>query len=438
MKNQYVYGAINRLEQAVNGSGAKANYLYNGLGHRVGKEITLDPTKQLSGQSQKPDSRIDYLIDLTREYHNLLEKTEDGISQTYFWDGNVAAFEESGKRSYYLQDELGSPLRIEDESGFTRETYGYGAFGENLYGNQGVLQVFGYTGYQRDNVAGTYYAQAREYQAEVGRFAEQDLIAGFMNMPLSMNRYSYCFNMPMILMDLDGRNPVGDFFGNIADTVVDFWNDNIVGTDTVYYETDVNGVKYEIKAHSGGDIFVNKQDIDGNSLGWSVNTSVSMPKINIRFSNSISGESWNPLTWETETAIKSEAKSGCYTETPCIFNKNGFNLRVREGGKMDTMPISLPNGKNLDPKLDASWSLSVTQNKMSWEDIAVAVSVVAACVVVAVFILDDGTIIGVANDGTIIPLGTYIANQGSMLVDKLVRLFTEFPQIGQTFERCLE
>ena len=27
-------GAINRLEQAVNGSGAKANYLYNGLGHR--------------------------------------------------------------------------------------------------------------------------------------------------------------------------------------------------------------------------------------------------------------------------------------------------------------------------------------------------------------------------------------------------------------------
>lgn len=112
----------------MNGSGAKANYLYNGLGHRVGKEITLDPTKQLRGQSQKPDSRIDYLIDLTREYHNLLEKTEDGISQTYFWDGNVAAFEESGKRSYYLQDELGSPLRIEDESGFTRETYGYGAF----------------------------------------------------------------------------------------------------------------------------------------------------------------------------------------------------------------------------------------------------------------------------------------------------------------------
>jgi len=204
VKNRYAYGALNRLEEAGNAAGETAKYQYNGLGYRVGKEIILDPTKQLSGQSQKPDCRIDYLIDLTREYHNLLEKTEDGISQTYFWDGNVATFEESGKRSYYLQDELGSPLRIEDESGFTRETYGYGAFGEDLYGNQGDLQVFDYTGYQRDNVPGTYYAQAREYQAEVGRFAEQDLIAGFMDMPLSMNRYSYCFNAPMMLVDPDG------------------------------------------------------------------------------------------------------------------------------------------------------------------------------------------------------------------------------------------
>ena len=232
MKNQYVYGAINRLEQAVNGSGAKANYLYNGLGHRVGKEITLDPTKQLRGQSQKPDSRIDYLIDLTREYHNLLEKTEDGISQTYFWDGNVAAFEESGKRSYYLQDELGSPLRIEDESGFTRETYGYGAFGENLYGNQGVLQVFGYTGYQRDNVAGTYYAQAREYQAEVGRFAGRDIVKGYFIVPMSLNEYSYCINNSLLCQDNNGMwitIAVGAAIGCIGGIVSQVVTDIVTG-----------------------------------------------------------------------------------------------------------------------------------------------------------------------------------------------------------------
>ena len=205
VKNRYVYGALNRLEEAVNSAGQTAKYQYHGLGHRIGKEITLDPMEQLRGQGQKPDSRIDYLIDLTREYHNLLEKTEDGISQTYFWDGNVAAFEESGKRSYYLQDELGSPLRIEDELGLTRETYGYGAFGEDLYGNQGVLQVFGYTGYQRDNVAGTYYAQAREYQAEVGRFAGRDIIKGRTLYPSTINEYIYCRNRPFVYMDLNGK-----------------------------------------------------------------------------------------------------------------------------------------------------------------------------------------------------------------------------------------
>ena len=232
VKNRYVYGALNRLEEAVNSAGQTAKYQYHGLGHRVGKEIILDPTKQLSGQSQKPDSRIDYLIDLTREYHNLLEKTEDGISQTYFWDGNVAAFEESGKRSYYLQDELGSPLRIEDESGLTRETYGYGAFGEDLYGNQGDLQVFGYTGYQRDNVAGTYYAQAREYQAEVGRFAGRDIVKGYFIVPMSLNEYSYCINNSLLCQDNNGMwitIAVGAAIGCIGGIVSQVVTDIVTG-----------------------------------------------------------------------------------------------------------------------------------------------------------------------------------------------------------------
>ena len=102
----------------------------------------------------------------------------------------MAAYEENGERNYYFQDELGSPLRIEDSFGTIKENYGYGAFGEDLYQNQGEIQPFGYTGYQRDEIAGTYYAQAREYLAESGRFAGQDLIAGFLDMPFSMNRYS--------------------------------------------------------------------------------------------------------------------------------------------------------------------------------------------------------------------------------------------------------
>ena len=179
MTQQYVYGALNRLEEAVNQAGKAAKYQYNGLGHRVGKlegslpaarteqmEEHLNPQSRIKAETEIGNwSRISYTIDLTREYHNLLERSEGDSIQTYYWDGNVASYEENGQRSYYLQDELGSPLRIEDAAGLTRESYGYGAFGEDLYGNQGEIQPFGYTGYQKDGVAGTYYAQAREYQA---------------------------------------------------------------------------------------------------------------------------------------------------------------------------------------------------------------------------------------------------------------------------------
>ena len=216
MTQQYVYGALNRLEEAVNGAGKAAKYQYNGLGHRVGKaegRLPADQTGKLDPQSRIDReignlTQIHYTIDLTREYHNLLEKTEGEKRQTYFWDGNVSSYEENGRQSYYLQDELGSPIRIEDETGAVRESYGYGAFGEDLYGNQGEMQPFGYTGYQRDKVAGTYYAQAREYQAKTGRFIGQDKMWGFMERTYTLNRYVYCFNSSIMFMDLNGCEPV--------------------------------------------------------------------------------------------------------------------------------------------------------------------------------------------------------------------------------------
>ena len=139
--------------------------------------------------------------------------------------GTWQCMKKNGERNYYLQDELGSPLRLEDSAGNLRESYGYGAFGEDLYQNQGKIQPFGYTGYQKDEITETYYAQAREYLAENGRFAGQDLIAGFMDLPFSMNRYSYCFNTPMILVDLDGAWPsLSDIGKGIKNGIKDVGN----------------------------------------------------------------------------------------------------------------------------------------------------------------------------------------------------------------------
>ena len=232
---QYVYGALNRLEEAVDQAGKAAKYQYNGLGHRVGKLEGSLPAARMEQMEKhlNPQSRIDleignqrqisYTIDLTREYHNLLERSEGDSTQTYFWDGNVASYEENGQRSFYLQDELGSPLRIEDETGRTRESYGYGAFGEDLYGNQGELQPFGYTGYQKDRVAGTYYAQAREYLADVARFQARDVIKGQTSYPLTINEYIYCGNMPFYYYDPNGlfwHIVAGALIGGVVNTAI--------------------------------------------------------------------------------------------------------------------------------------------------------------------------------------------------------------------------
>ena len=106
-KKQYVYGAMNRLEEAVDAAGKQARYQYNGLGHRVGKQEGVLPKEKLEkldpqsrvGMEIGNSRRITYTLDLTRQYYNLLERTEESQSQRYFWDGNVAAYEENGERN---------------------------------------------------------------------------------------------------------------------------------------------------------------------------------------------------------------------------------------------------------------------------------------------------------------------------------------------------
>ena len=262
-KKQYVYGAMNRLEEAVDAAGKQARYQYNGLGHRVGKQEGVLPKEKLEkldpqrrvGMEIGNSRQITYTLDLTRQYHNLLERTEESRNQRYFWDGNVAAYEENGERNYYLQDELGSPLRIEDSAGRIKESYGYGAFGEDLYQNQGEIQPFGYTGYQRDEIAGTYYAQAREYLAENGRFAEQDLIVGFVEYPETLNRYSYCWNNSLIYADYNGEFPTiiaGAFIGAATAGIFSLATQIILDRKLNLKEVAVNAIGGAIKGGIAG------------------------------------------------------------------------------------------------------------------------------------------------------------------------------------------
>lgn len=212
----YGFDAANRMSSSVDrtaGEITKAYYQYNGLGHRVGQTIA-------SGNADVTQT-IRYTLDLTRQYHNLLQKTGNGLDQIYFWDGNVTGMEENGRDHFYFQDDLGSPMRLTDEDGRSEEVYGFDEFGNDIRTAKDIfkdsLQSFGFTGYQMDSVGVLYFAQARRYEAGVGRFISEDFIKGHIAAPYTMNHYNYCWNRPLDLVDLNGMEPTAGVIKALMD-----------------------------------------------------------------------------------------------------------------------------------------------------------------------------------------------------------------------------
>ena len=157
------------------------------------------------------------MIDLTRPYHNLLQRTKrntihdfvddpDQEISTFTCDFGVLNAHLPNATLHYHHDDLGSPIRITSDNWIKECVFGYDDFGNEMY-NQPIKQPFTYTGYQKDDVTGTLFAQAREYMPRVGRFVSEDLVKGVIQAPFTQNHYVYCWNDPMNLVDLDGLTP---------------------------------------------------------------------------------------------------------------------------------------------------------------------------------------------------------------------------------------
>lgn len=214
---RYQYGTDNRLERAVNRKGQAACYEYDGLGNRTAvKEYQAQACGLLDREEpfdetclEKPVRTTEYISDPLRQGHPLLsrtERTEQGKRrQDFVRDSDPALVIEGEHACIYLHDEMGSTLRLMDTQRNRQTIYGYDEFGEDLYGEWDKRQPFGYTGYQRDDVAGTYFAQAREYLPKTGRFAGRDWLKGHITKPATLNEYGYCLGNPVNRVDPDGK-----------------------------------------------------------------------------------------------------------------------------------------------------------------------------------------------------------------------------------------
>lgn len=188
----YRYGAINRLEEAEDETGRRVQYVYDGLGERVCEK----------GEGKE----IQYLFDMTKPYHNLLQRKDGEGTTNYIWDNDISAQRNGQGEGFYLTDHLGSPLRLLGTEG--EELYGYDEFGTMTLQKHSRPSVFGYTGYRYDEVTETYFAEAREYDSRRGRFISEDILKGHIQVPITLNEYTYCWNNPMRYVDLNGMSTV--------------------------------------------------------------------------------------------------------------------------------------------------------------------------------------------------------------------------------------
>ena len=231
LNKTFTFDATNMLSKVVDSEKGELENHYNGLGFRVA--------------STRPEERIEYLCDLSRDCFNLLERTVNGDTESFIYDKNVISMSKAGNSYYYLQDELGSPMYMTGTDGAAVSSYAFDDFGRGIdsftgklkeaahkhtkhaYTKEGnIIQPFAFTGYQEDEVSGLMFAQARFYDAASGSFLSEDPRKGFINKPLTINHYGYCFGNPVGFSDKNGKLPgwMEDAWDAACDVTVDAWD----------------------------------------------------------------------------------------------------------------------------------------------------------------------------------------------------------------------
>ena len=109
-------------------------------------------------------------------------------------------------KTYYRFNGHGDVIALANSSGAIIKRYKYDSFG--VEENPGIFDtnVFRYCGEYYDVETKTIYLRARYYDAETGRFTQQDgwsyAVPGFL---LSLNLYTYCWNNPVNNIDPSGH-----------------------------------------------------------------------------------------------------------------------------------------------------------------------------------------------------------------------------------------
>jgi RHS repeat-associated protein len=211
---------------SVNAGNSNPNYYYDPAGNLVwaeGHSYTYDAENRLvsvdggaTGQySYDPSNRRYKKVTGGVTTHYIWQRSQviaeyDGsggtVTAEYVYSGSrMIAKIASGTSQYFLGDRLSTKLVL-DTSGNVLGRQGHLPYGED-FGESGSQENHHFTSYERDAESSTDYALNRRYSQSLGRFMQYDPIAGSIDNPQSLNRYTYTNNEPIDQIDPSGRSP---------------------------------------------------------------------------------------------------------------------------------------------------------------------------------------------------------------------------------------
>ena len=130
---------------------------------------------------------------------------------------------------YYFHDHLNSTNIVTDIDGNILNESDYYPYGGEIVITSGDSNRYKFTGKERDAESGLDNFGARFYSSAQGRFSSPDplVLSPELTNPQTLNRYSYAFNRPTVLVDSDGKWPgwyhhiiIEDAFGNLGSHAV--------------------------------------------------------------------------------------------------------------------------------------------------------------------------------------------------------------------------
>jgi RHS repeat-associated protein len=188
----YTYDAQNRLTSVKDSGGntiASFTYYANGL------RKTMTTTSGTITFHYDENNNVTYETD---QNGNVV------ASYTYDDENRPVSMTRGGTLYFYQYNAHGDVVALTDTSGTVVATYTYDAFGNLLSSTGTVVNPYLYAGYRYDQETGLYYLQSRYYNPNTGRFLTRDTFGGFTKDPLSLHKYLYANNNPVMNIDPNG------------------------------------------------------------------------------------------------------------------------------------------------------------------------------------------------------------------------------------------